>query len=102
MDAGESVLQPVIARNLLNRFGHQQDSATDKRPQHTLTEREMQVLKLTAPGMSNKEIATKLDLSVRTVQAHLSHIFEKLGVASRVEAVIYGLRRGWFSLEVLG
>jgi DNA-binding NarL/FixJ family response regulator len=51
--------------------------------------------------MANKDIARHLALSVRTVQVHLSHIFDKLGVASRTEAVIHGLRMGWFRLEDL-
>jgi len=49
--------------------------------------------------MSNREIALDLSISVRTVQTHLSNIFTKIGVGSRIEAVIYGLRQGWFTLE---
>jgi len=66
-----------------------------------LSEREMEVLKLAAKGMSNKDIADHLFLSPRTVQAHLGHIFNKLAVASRTEAILYGLRQGWFTLEEL-
>jgi len=51
--------------------------------------------------MGNKVIARSLGLSGRTVQAHLSHVFQKLGVASRTEAVIRGLRQGWFGLDEL-
>jgi len=66
-----------------------------------LSEREMEVLKLAAKGVNNKDIAEQLFLSPRTVQAHIGNIFGKLGVASRTEAVLYGLRRGWFALEDL-
>jgi DNA-binding NarL/FixJ family response regulator len=49
--------------------------------------------------MTNKEIAEGLCLSVRTVQAHLGNIFSKLGVGSRTEAVLYGLKTGWLDLQ---
>jgi DNA-binding CsgD family transcriptional regulator len=51
--------------------------------------------------MSNSRIADHLSVSIRTVQAHLTHIFDKLGVGSRTEAVIVGLRRGVLQLEDL-
>jgi len=66
-----------------------------------LSEREMEVLKLAANGINNKDIAERLFLSPRTVQAHLGNIFNKLSVGSRTEAVLYGLRRGWLTLEDL-
>ena len=59
----------------------------------------MDVLRLASRGMSNKDIGKELVVSVRTVQAHLGNIFNKLGVGSRTEAVLYALRRGWVSLE---
>ncbi|MFQ5880825.1 MAG: response regulator transcription factor, partial [Dehalococcoidia bacterium] len=62
---------------------------------------EREVLLLAARGLSNKEVAQELGLSARTVQVHLSHVFDKLGVASRTEAVIRGLRGGWLRLEEL-
>jgi DNA-binding NarL/FixJ family response regulator len=49
--------------------------------------------------MSNKEIASELALSVRTVQSHLGNIFDKLGVSSRTEAVLRALKEGWISLD---
>lgn len=98
--AGESVLHPAIARKVLTRFIPCRGTERRDEPDH-LTEREHEVLRLAARGLSNKEIARELSLSVRTVQVHLSHVFNKLGVASRTEAVIQGLRRGWFKLEEL-
>jgi two-component system, NarL family, response regulator LiaR len=61
----------------------------------------MEVLKAATKGIGNKEIADELFISIRTVQAHMRSIFNKLGVSSRSEAVIYGLRRGWFKLDDL-
>lgn len=100
--AGEPVLHPAIARKLLARFASEAQSA-----QHSggdgahLTERERDILRLAACGMSNSRIADRLTVSARTVQAHLTHIFDKLGVGSRTEAVITGLRRGVLRLEDL-
>ena len=66
-----------------------------------LSERELEVLKIAAKGMSNRDIAGELFISERTVQAHMRSIFNKLGVGSRSEAILYGLKRGWFSIEEL-
>ena len=63
-----------------------------------LTERERQVLQLTAQGLANKQIASALDISENTVKFHLSALYAKLGVTSRTEAVRAGARRGWVSL----
>ncbi|MFA4835746.1 MAG: response regulator transcription factor [Dehalococcoidia bacterium] len=96
--AGESVLHPVIARKALDHFVRAEDK--DKTPRlQVLTDRETEVLRLAARGHGNKEIARDLGLSVRTVQAHLGNIFNKLKVGSRTEAVISGLRNGLLTLE---
>ncbi|MCX6079545.1 MAG: response regulator transcription factor [Chloroflexi bacterium] len=62
-----------------------------------LTEREMDVLKLTAKGFTNKAIAAQLNISDRTVQGHLAHIFDKLQANSRTEAVMRAVSLGWVS-----
>jgi len=98
--AGESVLSPTIAAKVLGRF-RTSASATGADEPKSLTPREKEVLLLAAKGSPNKAIAAALSLSPRTVQLHLAHIFQKLGVASRTEAVVTGLRRGWFPLEDL-
>jgi len=90
VNSGESVLDPTIARRVI-----------ETQTSEPLSGRELDILKLAAKGISNKDIADQLFLSPRTVQAHLGHIFNKLGVASRTEAVLYGLRRGWLVLEDL-
>jgi DNA-binding NarL/FixJ family response regulator len=63
-----------------------------------LTERERQVLQLTAQGLANKQIAATLEISENTVKFHLSSLYAKLGVTSRTEAVRAGARRGWVVL----
>ena len=64
-----------------------------------LTPREMATLRLLADGKANKEIANELDISERTVKTHLAHLFEKLGVTSRTEAIKVATRRGLVRLE---
>jgi NarL family two-component system response regulator LiaR len=98
---GESVLHPKIARKILSHFMPLAAKPSEERIAELLSERELEVLKLAAKGMSNKDIAEQLFLSVRTVQTHLANIFTKLDVGSRTEAILYGLRRGWFTLEDL-
>lgn len=98
--AGESVLSPSVARKVLNRFKPTQGPPTDASAE-ILSERELEVLKLVTQGKSNQEIADTLSLSVRTVQAHLAHIFDKLGVGSRTEAVVLALKKGLTTLEDL-
>ena len=97
--AGEPVLDPTVTRKVIDRFKAIQGELGQHRAAEPLTERELEVLRMASTGMTNKEIAEGLCLSVRTVQAHLGNIFSKLGVGSRTEAVLYGLKSGWFSLE---
>lgn len=103
--SGEPVLHPAIARKVLAKFAGP-DEASAAHPAHredqALTEREHEVLQLAACGLSNAEISARMYLSIRTVQVHLTHIFNKLGVGSRTEAVIAGLRSGLLKLEDLG
>ncbi|MFC1910058.1 response regulator [Chloroflexota bacterium] len=95
--SGESVLGPTIARKVLNRFLPAVEKP--KQAMEILSEREIEVLNLASHGMSNQEMADKLCLSLRTVQAHLGHIFNKLQVGSRTEAVVHALKEGWITLE---
>jgi len=99
--AGEPVLHPVVLQKVMTRFTAAGHRGADARPEELLSEREMEVLKSAARGKSNKEIGEELFISVRTVQAHLRSVFNKLGVGSRSEAVLHGLRRGWFTLDDL-
>ena len=97
--AGESVLHPAIARKVLNRFVPSAEKTGKEGPAENLSKREIDVLRLATKGLSNQEIANRLYLSLRTVQAHLGHIFNKLGVSSRTEAVVRALKEGWVTLE---
>ena len=96
--AGESVLHPSIARKVLNRFVPAPGKAKRQELSEVLSEREAEVLKLAARGLRNRDIASELCLSLHTVEAHLLHIFNKLQVSSRTEAVVRGLKEGWISL----
>ena len=95
--SGESVLHPKIIAKLLRRAT--MAPVGEHKASGLLSERESEVLKLVALGMSNKEIAARLFLSQRTVKAHLTNIFNKLNVASRSEAIVKGLQWGLVTLE---
>jgi DNA-binding NarL/FixJ family response regulator len=100
VSAGEVVLDPHVARKVVQWFSSMSHgkSVVEGLPDH-FSDRELEVLGLAAKGMSNKEIARELALSVRTVQSHLGNIFDKLGVSSRTEAVLRALKEGWISLD---
>ena len=99
VNAGESVLHPAVARKVLNRFVPPVGKSSRPRPVETLSERELDVMRLASQGLSNQDIADRLCLSLRTVQAHFSHIFNKLQVSSRTEAVVRALKEGWVTLD---
>ena len=60
----------------------------------SLTEREVEVLRLAASGLGNREIASTLVISQKTVEHHLEHVFDKLGVTSRTAAVVFAMQNG--------
>jgi NarL family two-component system response regulator LiaR len=97
--AGEAVLHPVIAQKVFARLAASGKEAGGATPPQDLSEREMEILKLAARGMTNRDIAEQLNLSRRTIQAHLGNIFLKMDVGSRTEAVLEALKRGWFTLD---
>jgi len=101
LHAGDSVLHPAVAHKIMARLASGEKGESASGPEVPLTEREHEVLQLAASGMANKEIAAALDVSVRTIEAHLSHIFRKLEVGSRTEAILCGLRQGWFTINQL-
>jgi DNA-binding NarL/FixJ family response regulator len=83
---GESPIHPKAARQLLGaRVGS---------PQAQLTARESEVLKLVRDGLANKQIARRLDISERTVKAHLTSAFARIGVADRTQAALWAQRHG--------
>lgn len=95
---GEASLHPTIAQKLLAEVAQQ-----EKRPSPAttdpLTEREMDVLKLLARGLSNQEIAELLVIGVTTVYSHVSNILSKLHLATRTQAALYALREGYVPLH---
>lgn len=94
---GGSLLQPVIASKLL-RHVEQQRGANHMHVED-LTERELEVLRLLAQGMPNKEIASHLVISERTAKFHVSSIMGKLGATNRTEAVALAAQRGLIMLH---
>jgi two-component system, NarL family, response regulator LiaR len=99
VSSGDAVFDMKITGALLQKMaGDKIEKHTDIEELHT---REQQVLSLAAKGMGNKEIATNLGISERTVQTHLVNIFKKLKVGSRTEAVLRALKEGWLTLNDL-
>lgn len=99
--SGDPVLHPTIMKKLMQRMSGHSDSA--RNPDDTahnglteelLSERELQVLRLAAEGLTNVAIADSLELSPRTVQTHLRNVFNKLNVSSRTQAVVTAMKRG--------
>jgi DNA-binding NarL/FixJ family response regulator len=88
VNAGRRYLDPAVASALAARVGHR-----------TLTTRELEVLRMVAKGLGNKEIAAALDIAEVTVKLHVSHVLEKLNVRDRTEAATAALQRGIISLE---
>ena len=95
---GGSLLQPIVASKLLRHVGR-----PSQQPNHMsvdeLTERELEVLRLLAQGMPNKEIAAQLVISERTAKFHVSSIMGKLGATNRTEAVALAAQRGLITLR---
>jgi two-component system, NarL family, response regulator LiaR len=93
---GESWLHPSIARKLIREINKPQDLPPTADP---LTEREVEVLKLIAQGLSNQEIGDKLFIAERTAGVHVGRILAKLHLANRTQAALYALREGLASLD---
>jgi len=97
--SGESVLDPVVTRKLLQRVVGLAQGSGEGSTSGQLTPRETEILRLASRGMSNKDIANTLFLSLRTVKAHLTNIFNKMGCGCRTDAIIKGLREGYITLD---
>ncbi len=99
--AGQSALAPEVTGKVVAQFASGKslpDILANTQDQYDgLTERELGILELVGKGLSNKQIGKQLFISDRTVQAHLSNIFSKLGVNSRTEAVMYAVRKSWIT-----
>lgn len=99
--AGEMVLSSSIGQRLLKHAARYPTIPVSLEAGEKLSTRELEILKLAARGMSNKDIALEVGLSLRTVKGYLADIFSKLMVGSRTEAVITSLRAGFLSLDDL-
>lgn len=95
--SGGMYVDPVLAGSLLRRAARPALPGPDSA--ETLSEREEEVLRRIAWGESNKEIAARLGISIKTVETYKARIAEKLGLRSRTEIVRYALARGWLAEE---
>ena len=91
---GKSYIDPALATKVMGGFVGRSASLRGESG-NEVTDREMEVLRLIAWGYSNKEIASQLDISVKTVEAHKTNTMRKLGMASRIDIVRYAILRGW-------
>ena len=89
---GQSLISPSMAVKLLDEFKQMTRSDRQQVPTPRLTDRELEVLKLVAQGLNNREIAKRLFISENTVKNHVRNILEKLQLHSRMEAVMYAVR----------
>jgi DNA-binding NarL/FixJ family response regulator len=90
---GKSALDPAIAKKLMSNLFR----GPENRQVEPLTDRELDVLRMAAKGYTNKAIGIQLNISDRTVQGHLAHIFDKMQATSRTEAVMRAVSLGWIS-----
>ena len=94
--AGDALLAPGVTRRLLDRYADRLPPVDDERNAalRDLTEREIEVLKLVGRGLSNREIAERLVLAEPTVKTHVSHVFDKLDLRDRAQAVVLAYEAG--------
>jgi DNA-binding NarL/FixJ family response regulator len=97
--AGDAVLSPAVTRQLLDQVGRRLPAPVAQEPEALgeLTDREREVLRMLAAGLSNAELAEALYLSEATVKSHVSNLLGKLGLRDRVQAVIYAYETGLIS-----
>lgn len=96
---GEALLDPAIARKMIDEFKRMQESGVSAAEATHLPPRDLDILRLVAQGMDNNAIAGRLFLSEKTVRNRLSGIFETLHVTNRTQAALYALRKGLAHLD---
>ncbi len=89
---GESYLDPALTRTLISDYVRQVERSGDA--PDSLTDRELEVLTLVAEGLTNRQIALQLNISIKTVQTHRANLMDKLNLHDRTELVRYAIRRG--------
>lgn len=94
---GESYLSPSISRQMVNEYGRQAEAMEGRHDK--LTPRQREVLQMVAEGHTNREIASRLHITIKTVEAHRTRIMDKLGLYSIAELTCYALRRGMISMD---
>jgi DNA-binding NarL/FixJ family response regulator len=95
---GDSALDPAVLKKVVDQLASGRPLAAQGAVE-SLTDREIEVLRLATKGQTNKAIGQALGISDRTVQGHLANIYGKLGVGSRTEAVTAALKQGWITIE---
>ena len=95
---GEARLHPDIARKLMEQVAHQTTQLNEPYKED-LTDRELEVIRLVADGLSNQEIAARLTISEKTVKTHISNILGKLALSDRTQLAIYAIRHGLVVLK---
>jgi two-component system NarL family response regulator len=96
---GQSLISPSMAVKLLDEFKEMSQGSRDPVPTPKLTDRELQVLRLVAKGLNNRDTAKALFISENTVKNHVRNILEKLQLHSRVEVVLYAVRENLLDLQ---
>ncbi|MCL4426640.1 MAG: response regulator transcription factor [Firmicutes bacterium] len=96
---GNAFLHPAVAKTVIDKYLQGAAPEGDSGGPDGLTEREVEVLKLVAQGLSNREIADRLFISIKTVQAHRSNIMEKLNLHDRVDLAKYAIRKGLIEMD---
>lgn len=99
--SGETVLSPAVSRQVLKYASQHITKPPNLDAGDKITTRELEILRLAAKGISNRDIALRLGISLRTVKGYIADLFLKLNVASRTEAVVVGLRKGILTLTDL-
>src|SRR5918993_1100525 len=92
VNEGQSLISPSMAVKLIDEFKQMSKPEREQGPTLRLTERELEVLRLVAKGLNNREVAKQLFISENTVKNHVRNILEKLQLHSRMEAVMYAMR----------
>lgn len=98
-EAGDVFLHPIVAGSLVQDYLRRVNAGTERESYDDLTPRQREVLTLIAEGLSNRDIAVQLNISVRTVERHRENIMARLNLHSRTDLVKYALRKGLIQLE---
>lgn len=93
--SGGKYLDPAIAGKVMGSYAERHPLPLERSPKDILSTRETEVLNLIAWGHSNKEIAQRMDLSIKTIEVHKANAMKKLGMQSRIDIVRYAVLQGW-------